>query len=234
MTNYEVIYLTTFKILSGDITKLKFDAIVNAANTSLLGGGGVDGAIHKACGERLLDECRELKGCRTGQAKLTRSYNLGQLGIYWIIHTVGPIYRKLGSEEKYLRKAYRSCLELAADYADNYTEQIDKIIHTNIYRFNTAGFIGSRKAEHIENDCRDYVAEHPIKTIAFPSISTGAYSYPLKEACEIALEEIFKFITEYPDKLDEIAMVCLDNKTYDMFETIYNEKYINQNEKHGQ
>ena len=218
--------MTTFKIILGDITKLKFDAIVNAANTSLLGGGGVDGAIHKACGHKLLEECRELKGCRTGEAKLTKSYNLSTLGIYWIIHTVGPIYRKLGSEEKNLRKAYRSSLELALNYSNNYTEQTNKILNTNIYRFNTAGFIGNRKSEHILNECEEYIAQHPIKTIAFPSISTGAYSYPLKEATVIALEEIFKFIQEYPNAFDEIAMVCLDKKTYDTFESIYNEKYI--------
>lgn len=219
--------MTTFKLILGDITKLKFDAIVNAANTSLLGGGGVDGAIHKACGHKLLEECRELKGCRTGEAKLTKSYNLSSLGVYWIIHTVGPIYRKLGSEEKHLRKAYRSSLEVASNYSSNYMEQTNKILNTNIYRFNSSSFIGNKRSEHILSECEEYVASHPIKTLAFPSISTGAYSYPLKEAALIALEEIFKFINEKPDTFDEIAMVCFDDKTYNTFERIYNEKFKN-------
>ena len=228
MTSYEVIYLTTFKIILGDITKLKFDAIVNAANTSLLGGGGVDGAIHKACGQKLLEECRELNGCRTGEAKLTKSYNLSQQEIYWIIHTVGPIYRNLGSEEKYLRKAYRSCLDLAVNYSETYIKQTNEILSSNVYRYSSIGFIGNRRIEHIANECQEYVESHPIKSIAFPSISTGAYSYPLDKACLIALEEIFKFMNDNPDSLDEIAMVCIDQKTYDMFEYLYNENFLNK------
>lgn len=193
MTN-EVIYLTIFKIILGDITKIKFDAIVNAANTSLLGGGGVDGAIHRACGDKLLDECRELKGCLTGKAKITKSYDLIEQGVYWVIHTVGPIYRHNGSEEKYLRSAYNSVLDLASNYANCYSEQSNKILNNNLYRFSTSGFMGSKKKEMLIKDFNDYIEEHPIKTIAFPSISTGAYSYPLKEACTIALDEILTFI----------------------------------------
>ena len=102
--------MTKFEILLDDITKIKFDAIVNAANSSLLGGGGVDGAIHKACGDRLLDECRYLNGCLTGKSKITKAYNLNESGVYWVIHTVGSIYRNNTFEEKYLRSAYRSVL----------------------------------------------------------------------------------------------------------------------------
>ena len=137
--------MTKFKILLGDITKLKFDAIVNAANTSLLGGGGVDGSIHKASGSRLLGECRQLKGCLTGNSKITQSYNLIENGIYWIIHTVGPIFRNNGSEEKYLRRSYSSALKVAADYADIYLNQNMKILNDNLYRFDTTGFIGSKR-----------------------------------------------------------------------------------------
>lgn len=216
--------MTIFKILLGDITKLKFDAIVNAANTSLLGGGGVDGAIHKACGSKLLDECRELKGCMTGNAKLTQSYNLINKGIYWVIHTVGPIYRHTGTEEKYLRKAYRSVLNLAADYSSIYINQCNETLNRYLYSFKNNGIIGEKKMESIVNDFTEYTKNHPIKTIAFPSISTGAYGYPLKEACTIAIDEITTFIDNNPEVFDEIAMVCFDQKTYDMFEELSKQK----------
>jgi O-acetyl-ADP-ribose deacetylase (regulator of RNase III) len=214
-----VIKLTNFEILFDDITKIKFDAIVNAANASLLGGGGVDGAIHKACGERLLDECRQLNGCLTGKAKLTKSYNLSERGVHWIIHTIGPIYRNNGSEEKYLRNAYRSVFEVASNYSQFYSKQCNEILNKNLYRFNS-----NKQKEFIIKEFDDYIKEHPIKTIAFPSISTGAYSYPLKEACNIALDEILTFINSSPDTFDEVAMVCLDEKTYNMYKTLYNER----------
>ncbi|HCW54560.1 MAG TPA: Appr-1-p processing protein [Clostridium sp.] len=217
--------MTIFKILLGDITKLKFDAIVNAANTSLLGGGGVDGSIHKACGSRLLDECRELKGCMTGNSKITKSYNLTDEGIYWVIHTVGPIYRHNGTEEKYLRSAYRTVLNLAADYSSAYTKQYNDILENYIYSFKNNELFGEKKKEILISDCNDYIKNHPIKTLAFPSISTGAYGYPLEEACTIALEEITTFINNNPEIFDEIAMVCYDQKTYDAFTCIYNEQF---------
>lgn len=213
--------MTTFKIILGDITKFKFDAIINAANTSLLGGGGVDGAIHKACGKKLLEECKQLKGCLTGNAKITRSYDLSHIGIYWVIHAVGPIYRKNGSEEKYLRSAYSSALKIAANYSDCYSNQCNEILNNNLYRFTVNRFTGSKKKEHLIKEFNEYIGKHPIKTIAFPSISTGAYSYPLEIACNIALDEILTFIEDSPDVFDEIAMVCLDKKTFDMYETLY-------------
>lgn len=216
--------MTIFKILLGDITKLKFDAIVNAANTSLLGGGGVDGSIHKACGSKLLDECRELKGCMTGNAKITKSYDLISKGIYWVIHTVGPIYRHTGSEEKYLRNAYRSVLNLAADYSSSYINQCNEILDHYIYSFKNNGIMGEKRKESIINEFTDYTNNHPIKTLAFPSISTGAYGYPLKEACTIALDEITTFIDNNPEIFDEIAMVCYDQKTYDTFMSLYNDQ----------
>lgn len=222
-----MIYLTKFEILFGDITKVKFDAIVNAANPSLLGGGGVDGAIHKACGEKLLDECKHLNGCLTGKAKITKSYNLTESGVFWVIHTVGPIYRNRGSEEKYLRNAYRSALNVATNYSDIYSKQSNEILNKNLYRFSSNGLMGNRQKESLIKDFEDYIKDHPIKTIAFPSISTGAYSYPLEDACNIVLDEILSFIKNSPDAFDEITMVCLDEKTYNMFQSLYKERLEN-------
>lgn len=216
--------MTKFEILLGDITKIKFDAIVNAANTSLLGGGGVDGTIHRACGEKLLEECRTLNGCLTGKAKITKSYNLNQLEIYWVIHTVGPIYRNSGSEEKYLRSAYRSVLDVAANYSEYYSNQINEYINKNLYLFNTNIFAENKQKDLLIRDSTEYITEHPIKTIAFPSISTGAYSYPLEKACNIALDEILSFIKDSPDTFEEIAMVCIDEKTYTTFQKLYEER----------
>lgn len=210
--------MTKVKIILDDITKVKYDAIVNAANTSLLGGGGVDGAIHKACGDELLEECKYLQGCLTGNSKITKSYNLTAQGIFWIIHTVGPIYRHTGHENKYLRSCYRSVLDLAVNYASYYSEQCLRIINNHLYLFNN-----SRKKESIIDKLNKYIIDYPIKTLAFSSISTGAYGFPLKEASKIALEEIFDFIKNTPDKLDEIAMVCFDKKTYDVYESTYND-----------
>lgn len=216
--------MTNFKIILGDITKIKFDAIVNAANTSLLGGGGVDGAIHRACGEKLLEECRTLNGCLTGKAKITKSYNLSEIGVYWVIHTVGPIYRNSGSEEKYLRSAYRSVLDVAANYAHCYTNQITEYINKNLYLFNANIFAENKQKDFLIKDSMEYVKEHPIKTIAFPSISTGAYSYPLEKACNIALDEILSFIESSPDVLEEIAIICIDEKTYTTFQKLYEQR----------
>ena len=131
----------TFSIVKGDIVKSKTDAIVNAANTSLLGGGGVDGAIHKAAGPELLKECSALGGCKTGEAKITKGY---KLKAKYVIHTPGPIWRGgEKGEEELLRNCYRNSLELA-----------------------------------VKNE---------IRTIAFPSISTGVYRFPLEEASRISV-----------------------------------------------
>jgi O-acetyl-ADP-ribose deacetylase (regulator of RNase III) len=154
------------EIIIGDITKTKADCIVNAANTSLLGGGGVDGAIHRAAGKELLEECRLIGGCPTGEARITKGYLLPAL---YVIHTVGPVWNGgLKGESEKLRSCYLSSLQLAI--------------------------------------------EHGLSSIAFPSISTGAYRYPLAEAAEIAVSAIFSFLSNNNKPLN-VCMVCFDDKT---------------------
>jgi len=159
------------EVIRGDITLLDVDAIVNAANSSLLGGGGVDGAIHRAAGPGLLDECRKLGGCRTGEAKATRGH---ELRARWVIHTVGPIWKDgQHDEDSLLANSYRSSLGLA-------------------------------------NDLK-------ASTIAFPSISTGAYGFPVERASRIALSEIHRFIDAHalPEK---VILVCFDLPTFKQYQ----------------
>lgn len=152
-----------FSVARGDITTFRADAIVNAANTSLLGGGGVDGAIHRAAGPELLAECRTLHGCKTGQAKITAGY---RLPANYVIHTPGPVWQGGNSgEETLLASCYRSCLRLAE-----------------------------------ENGC---------STVAFPSISTGVYRFPLGRAAAIAVREITEFL-KTSAAVREVTMVCFD------------------------
>lgn len=109
--------------------------------------------------------------------------------------------------------------EIAANYSEFYSKQCNEILNKNLYRFNT-----DKQRDFILKELDDYINDHPIKTIALPSISTGAYSYPLDEACNIALDEILSFINNSPDTFDEIAMVCLDEKTYNMYKSLYEER----------
>lgn len=164
------------KILAvmGDITADQgVEAIANAANTSLLGGGGVDGAIHRAAGPDLLKECRTLNGCRTGEAKITKAY---RLPCKYVIHTPGPIwYGGDSNERELLASCYRSCLQLAVD--------------------------------------------NGIRSIAFPSISTGVYCFPLEEAAEIAVKTARKFASDHPGRLDVIKWVLFDKRTYEAYKS---------------
>ena len=148
-------------VIAGDITQQRVDAIVNAANTSLLGGGGVDGAIHRAAGPELLAECRTLGGCAAGQAKITRGY---KLPARWVIHTVGPVWHdSKHGEDDLLASCYRSCLAL--------------------------------------------VEQHGIKTVAFPSISTGAYGFPMDRAARIAVRETNSFL-DRNRTVEQVILVC--------------------------
>lgn len=161
------------KTVKGDITKITdVQAIVNAANNSLLGGGGVDGAIHKAAGPELLAECRTLHGCNTGDAKITGAYNLP---CEYVIHTVGPIWNGGANDEaELLANCYYNSLALAV--------------------------------------------EKGIKMIAFPSISTGVYSFPVDLAAKIAVGTVKRFLDANPGSLQLVEWVLFDEKTYSYYE----------------
>jgi O-acetyl-ADP-ribose deacetylase (regulator of RNase III) len=168
--------LERIEVVEGDITKQAVDAIVNAANTTLLGGGGVDGAIHRAAGPDLLAECRTLGGCATGQAKITKGY---RLPAKWVIHTVGPVWRAgQHGEDNLLADCYRSCFAL--------------------------------------------VEQHGIRTIAFPSISTGAYGFPMERAARIAVRETKAFL-QRNTRFEKVWLVCFGSSAFQIHSQALNE-----------
>ena len=164
------------RCIKGDITKVHgVDAIVNAANRTLLGGGGVDGAIHRAAGPGLRAECFKLHGCKTGEAKITKAYNLP---CRYVIHTVGPVWHGgKKNEDKLLELCYRNSLQVAK--------------------------------------------EQGIRSIAFPSISTGVFHYPVEQpveqAAKIAVKTVQKYMDENPDAFDLVMWVLFDDDTYGIY-----------------
>jgi O-acetyl-ADP-ribose deacetylase (regulator of RNase III) len=160
----------TLALLQGDIVKVQADAIVNAANSALAGGGGVDGAIHRAGGPSIMQACREIGGCPTGSAAATTA---GRLPAKYVFHAVGPIYRGHPEDERLLKSAYQSCLDLAGQYK--------------------------------------------IESIAFPSLSTGIYGYPLHLAAPIALRTIVEHVKK-PTSLKQVIMVLYGDSSYQAFE----------------
>ena len=155
-----------FELIRNDITKMNTDAIVNAANRSLLGGGGVAGAIHRAAGPELLAECRTLGGCATGEARITKGY---RLPAKYVLHTPGPVWHGgRNNEDELLASCYLSCLQLASEYG--------------------------------------------CGTVAFPSISTGVYHFPLERAAGIAVGTIAVYLETHPE-IELARMVCFDSRT---------------------
>lgn len=168
------------RLKQGDITKEEVDAIVNAANSGLLGGGGVDGAIHRAGGPEIMEECRQIRarkgGCPTGQAVVTGA---GKLKARYVIHAVGPIWQGgEKGEEELLRSAYRNSLRRAA--------------------------------------------ERRLQTVAFPSISTGAYGYPVEKAAPAALSEVMRFLEEEQHSFRQVRFVLFNTETYWAYEEALN------------
>ena len=160
----------TLALLQGDIVTVQADAIVNAANSGLRGGGGVDGAIHRAGGPRIMEECRKIGGCPTGSAVATSA---GRLPAKYVFHAVGPIYSGTPEDERLLTSAYQSCLNLAEQYQ--------------------------------------------VASIAFPSLSTGVYSYPLELAAPIALRTAIEHI-KGSTSLKQVLFVLYGDQSYQAFE----------------
>lgn len=212
-----------FKLVLGDITKENYDAIINNANSSLLGGGGIDGVIHRSCGNNLLKECKSLEGCKAGNAKITKSYDLSHQHIYWVVHMVGPIWRGgKHNEHNILRSAYKNALKLCLEYKEIYLSQTLDAFEQQQRR------LYEGKSSHLLKDLKtsteDYINKHPIKTIAIPFVNTGVYCFPSEEMALIALEEIKTFLDTHV-YIEELAIICQDQKNYNILKDISKELF---------
>ena len=164
------------ELIEGDVTKQDTEAIANAANSNLAGGGGVDGAIHRAGGPQIMEECKKTGGCPTGEARLTTG---GNLKANYVLHAVGPIYKdSTHGEPELLKGAYLSCLKLASD--------------------------------------------HAVKSLSFPSISTGVYGYPIEDAAKIALTTVIDYLKTHQE-IVLVRFVLFGPDAYNRFEKILNE-----------
>lgn len=210
--------MINFEVVKGDILDQKVDVMVTAANQGLTGGGGVDGSIHHASGPDLLAECKEIGGCSTGKARLTMSYDLETKGVGWIIHAVGPRYAGgMYFEADLLADAYKEALNITLDPRQFYKEQCLAVLDRYIGHLDA-----SAKAPYIKDtldEVNGYCDDFPIKSIAFPSISTGIYGYPLEEAAVIAVRAIRNFCRRY-SHLDKVVLVCFDKATYDAYKNL--------------
>ena len=172
--------MARISLVLGDITAQRVDAIVNAANTTLLGGGGVDGSIHRAAGPKLLEECKSLAGCETGHAKITKGYDLPAK---FVIHTVGPIWRGGNKgEDELLRSCYLNSLAVAE--------------------------------------------KNGVKSLAFPSISTGAYGFPVGRAAQIATSTVSDFLAT-ASEIREVVFVCFSKGDYEVYKSVLEGKISN-------
>jgi O-acetyl-ADP-ribose deacetylase (regulator of RNase III) len=163
---------SALELVEGDITRQDTDAIVNAANTALRPGGGVDGAIHRAGGPAIEAECRQLGGCPTGEARITTG---GNLKAHYVIHTVGPIYKDgLHREPELLASCYRESLKLASSKG--------------------------------------------LKSVAFPSISTGVYGYPMADAAKVALQTVKAYLTQHPE-IERVRFVLFGREAFEVYKS---------------
>ncbi|KIL67509.1 hypothetical protein M378DRAFT_9292 [Amanita muscaria Koide BX008] len=190
--------LDRISLLQGDITTIEVDAIVNAANKSLLGGGGVDGSIHRSGGPGITNECRRLNGCATGQAKITCGYDLPARHV---IHTVGPVYNESRKEEcaELLASCYRSSLQLASEY---------QLAHV----------VGVSAIETLLRVIEIFQA--------FPAVSTGVYGYPIRDATRIALDEVRKYCEAgLGEKLERVIFVVFTDTDNTVFKSLIPEYF---------
>ena len=187
------VVMVKIEIILGDITEdYGLDAIVNAAKNSLLGGGGVDGAIHRAAGPELLAECMTLDGCETGDAVITKAY---RLPCKYVIHTVGPVWNLPRKRETILR------LGAEKEYEEEKAKK-NALLRSCYWKSLVLGM------------------ETGIRSIGFPAISTGIYGYPIEEAARVALMTIKEFTEVYPDAYDRIACVLFSTEHKEVYEQV--------------